>query len=323
MLGVTATPVRTDGRGLDEIFETLVLGPSIRELTAQGFLTPAVVYAPARRLDLSGIRTRAGDYDRHQLADAMDTPTITGDAVDHYRRLCPGVPAVVFCVSIQHAEDVAADFAAAGFRSAAISGKMPVQHIRDTVAGLTDGRVQVLTSCDLISEGFDCPVVEAAILLRPTQSEALYIQQVGRALRPSPGKSRAVILDHSGNCFRHGMPDEEREWSLAGRQRRRGAPVAAVPVRQCPKCFACHKPAPMCPQCGHVYAPEAREVEQRAGELEQISSAKVAKARALKSRIRAARTLDDFHAIARDFGYRKAWASIRFQITQKYRGASW
>lgn len=339
VLGVTATPCRTDGQGLDHIFESLVLGPSIQDLIDDGYLVDARVYAPANLVNLSKVHTRAGDYDRGELANAMDTPSITGDAVEHYRRLCPGAPAVTFCVSIQHAQDVAEDFSRAGFRSRAIHGKQPAAEIRRALEDLSAGRLDVLSSCDLISEGFDCPGIVAAILLRPTQSEALYIQQVGRALRPvypaasplstredrlaaiaaSP-KPRAIILDHSGNCFKHGMPSDPRDWTLEGKKkRRRGDQGPPVPVRQCRSCFACHRPAPSCPFCGFVYPLEVREVETKAGVLAEVDAAALRKARALKGRVRAAKTLEEFHAIAKDYGYRPAWASIKFQIVEQYR----
>ena len=101
------------------------------------------------------------------------------------------------------------------------------------IEDLGAGRLHVLTSCEIISEGVDVPVVSAAILLRPTQCLGLYLQQVGRVLRPAPGKQRAVILDHVGNVYRHGFPDDDREWSLQGRQKRSQAPSDALPIRQC------------------------------------------------------------------------------------------
>jgi DNA repair protein RadD len=308
-LGVTATPARTDGRGLAEIFEAMVLGPSIKDLIAAGHLCRPVVYGSEQRLQLAKVAVRAGDYARGQLASAMDTSQITGDAIAQYSKHCPGVPAVAFCVSVQHAADVAAQFSAAGYRAATIHGGMPLHEIDAAVDGLASGAVQVLTSCDLISEGFDCPVIQAAILLRPTKSEALYIQQIGRALRPSPGKERAVILDHADNWLAHGAPSADREWSLEGQKKRKSA--GGVPVRQCPKCFACHAPAPACPECKHVYVIEAAVPKQVAGELVEIDEALMRKRK--KDEVRRARTLEDLQRIARERNYRPAWASIMYQ----------
>ena len=196
ILGVTATPQRLDGQGLGisagGMFDRLITGPTVAQLTAAGHLSPAVVFAPRQRVDLSGVHTRMGDFAQGELADAMDKPTITGDAVAHYRAHCPGEPAIAFCASVAHAEHVAETFQAAGYRAASIDGGMDsatrAQHIED----LGSGRLQVLTSCEIVSEGTDIPVVAAAILLRPTQSLGLYLQQVGRVLRPAPGKTHCI-----------------------------------------------------------------------------------------------------------------------------------
>jgi DNA repair protein RadD len=332
VLGVTATPMRPDGAGLDAVFERLVLGPSIRQLIDDGYLVEPVVYGPPRRVDLSAVHTRAGDYDQRQLAAAMDTSQITGDAVEHYRQLCPGRPAVAFCVSIQHAEDVARDFCAAGYRFEVVHGKMHVDQIRYAIAGLGNGRLDGLASCDLISEGTDVPAIEVIIGLRPTKSLVINLQQVGRGLRPvyAPGmpletpaqrlaaiaagpKPRAIILDHAGNVFKHGCPDEDREWSLEGRPKRaRGAgELPEVAVKQCTRCLGTHKPAPRCPHCGFEYPIEAAVPDQRAGTLEPIDAAALKRAR--EREVADCSTYDDFKAVGRRRGYAPQWAWRKFQ----------
>jgi len=199
-LGVTATPQRMDGKGLGVehggFFDRMVVGPSVAELTARGYLSPAVVYAPKQQIDLSGVKTRKGDWSLGDLAAAVDRPMLTGDAVAHYQRLCAGEPAIAFCVSVAHAEHVAESFRAAGFQAASVDGALSASEQDRRIADLGRGGLHVLTSCELISEGTDIPVVSAAIMLRPTQSVALALQQMGRALRVYPGKERAVILDH-------------------------------------------------------------------------------------------------------------------------------
>jgi DNA repair protein RadD len=256
ILGVTATPIRSDGTGLSDIFGSLILGPSIKELTDRKFLVPSRVYAPSAKLDLSNVRLQDGDYNTKDLAEIVDNTVITGDAIEYYKKLCPNVPAIVFCVSIKHAEHVAEQFRNAGFKAKSVDGTMEDDERRRIIDGLANGSTEVCTSCDIISEGTDIPCVMAAILLRPTQSLGLFIQQVGRALRPAPGKEYAIILDHVGNCILHGLPDDDREWSLQGevrRKKKRGDEEPAVKVIQCPVCFAAHRPAPMCPSCGHKY----------------------------------------------------------------------
>jgi DNA repair protein RadD len=299
ILGVTATPMRTNGSGLNKIFEHLICGPSVAKLTEQGYLVPSKVYGPARALDLSSIHTRSGDYAQDELAMVMDKPTITGNAVSEYRRLCNGAAAVAFTVSIQHAIDVCAEFNAAGYHAEYISGKMHKSIIRDHIAGLENGRIQVLTSCDLISEGMDVPAVRAAILLRPTKSTTLYMQQVGRVLRPYPGKDHAIILDHAGNYLRHGLPDEERKWTLEGRAKG----THNTSVKTCPMCYAAHKPAPVCPMCGHVYSTAGgRDVTQVDGELTEINP------HYKRQMIANARTYQELRAVARQLGYKPGWA---------------
>ncbi|MGD0107541.1 MAG: DEAD/DEAH box helicase [Rhodopila sp.] len=226
LLGVTATPERLDGKGLGikagGVFDQLVAGPSVAELTKLGFLAPARCFASPPP-DLTGVRTVQGDYARDGLAKVMDVADITGDAVEHYARLAPGKPAIAFCVSIAHAERVATAFREAGWRAQSLSGLTPVRERDAALLGLGTGAVQVVTSCELISEGLDVPSVGAVILLRPTQSLAMYLQQVGRGMRPAPDKAALIVLDHCGNIPRHGLPDDAHAWSLSGRVRRPGS----------------------------------------------------------------------------------------------------
>ena len=177
VVGVTATPSRLDGRGLGSHFSTLVQGPSVAKLVESGYLSQHKVYAPPVLADLGKVKTRAGDYANDQLSKAMDRPTITGDAVNTYRLRADGLPAIAFCCSIAHATSVCAQFNAAGYRARLVTGDMPTDERDDAISGLADGRTQILCSVDVVSEGTDVPAVACAILLRPTMSEALYLQQ--------------------------------------------------------------------------------------------------------------------------------------------------
>ena len=305
-LGFTATPERLDGKGLSDAFDCLIRGPEVAWLIEQGFLTQPKYYAPPNQLNLDGLHVRAGDYARDETAAMMDKPSITGDAVSHYRRICDGAPAVAFCASIAHAEHVAQAFCAAGYRATTLDGTLDRIERRKRVRGLADGSIQILTSCEIISEGFDIPVVSAAILLRPTKSLGMHLQQVGRVLRVAPGKQHAYILDHVGNCLRHGLAEEERDWSLEGRKKRakKGSDEDAPPVRQCPKCYACHVPAPHCPECGHTYEIKQREIEQKEGELVELNLAWMAKQR--KQEQGQARTFEELVEIGIKRGMRRA-----------------
>jgi len=306
LLGVTATPIRQDGRGLGSMFDQLVLGPSTAELIVTGYLTPARIYAPPPVADLTGIHRRAGDYAIDEAADRMDRPTVTGDAITHYQRIGAGQSAIAFCCNVKHATSVCDAFNAAGIGSSTLLGNTTD---RDAlVTRFAAGEIQVLVTVDVVSEGFDCPGAAVAILLRPTQSLGLYLQQIGRVLRPATGKAAAIILDHVGNVHRHGWPDDVRTWTLADRERRAGSTGQPAPsVRTCPKCFAAFKPAPLCPCCGATCAPPPRVIRQQDGDLQEL------KREAVQQRVterKKAHTLQQLIAVgqARGMNNPVAWA---------------
>jgi DNA repair protein RadD len=266
VLGVTATPERLDGWGLDNIFNAMVIGPTTGELIEAGYLSNFVTYAPATLPDLSRLRTRMGDYVVSDLAAVMSKESVVQPAVDDYVRLCPGVPAIAFCVDIEHSQRVAEHFIAAGYKAAHVDGKTPKDKRRSLIHALGTGGLQILCNCGIVSEGLDVPSVVAVILLRPTQSLALYLQQVGRALRPAPGKARALILDHTGNTVSFGLPDMPREWSLKGGGKweyewERGSRISA---RRCTACGALNPiSASTCSECGaELHKLKPVEVEQ-------------------------------------------------------------
>ena len=311
VVGVTATPSRLDGRGLGSHFSTLISGPSVEQLTKLGFLSPHRVFAPPVIADLSNVKTRAGDYANDQLSQAMDRPTITGDAIGHYRRLADGLPAIAFCCSIAHATSVCEAFNAAGYRAKLVTGKMKMEERDEAISGLADGRTQILCSVDVVSEGTDVPAVSAAILLRPTQSEALYLQQVGRILRPQPGKI-AIVLDHVGSTLKHGFVDDVRDWNLNSKPRRKKNDEPAPSVRQCPMCFAAFKPQPVCPMCGHEFPVKPkRQLTQREGELKEMrrqDALERIEKKEKRKEIGRARTLPELLALAKKKGYKPGWA---------------
>lgn len=318
-VGLTATPERLDGRGLGDYFAKMVKGPSVQWLIENGFLSPYRLYAPSG-ISVAGVATRMGDFVKSELAAVVDKPTITGDAIREYRKRADGKRAVVFCTSIQHSQHVVAQFQAAGIPAAHVDGETDVESRDAAIRRFERGDIKVLSNVELFGEGFDLPAIEAAILLRPTQSLGLYLQQVGRALRPAPGKDHAVILDHAGNCERHGLPDEDREWSLEGRVARRSGDSAGGFVRTCPRCFAAQLPGgAACKFCGHVFEVSPREVKQVEGDLQEIDTAAIRSQRA-KEQGRA-QTLEELTAIGIHRGYKHArrWAHHVFQSRQAKR----
>jgi DNA repair protein RadD len=308
VVGLSATPERLDGKGLDDIFDDIVVGPSTRWLIENGFLCDYRAFAPTTP-DLSGVHTSMGDYAKGEASAAMDKPKITGDAIKHYQRLARGKSAVAFCVSVEHSQHVAASFREAGIVAWHVDGTTPAGERAEAIRAFRNGEIRVLSNVDLLGEGFDLPSLDVSILLRPTKSLALYLQQVGRALRIAPGKKRALILDHAGNIARHGLPDDEREWSLAGRDKRKKKAGAAIDARQCPVCFALHRPAPKCPECGHEYGTAPRTIEEVEGELLEID---VAEQRRQTAREQAmARTIEELVELGKRRNYKNpaAWAA--------------
>jgi superfamily II DNA or RNA helicase len=314
-IGVTATPERLDGKGLGAMFDRMVMGPSVQWLIDNGFLAQPVYYAPREVVDLSQVHTVAGDFDRSEAEEIVDTPRITGDAVTHYVRFCNRQRAVAFCISVAHAQHVADTFNSCGIPSASIDGTLDPEVRKQRVEDLTAGKILVLTSCELISEGFDLPAVNAAILLRPTHSLSMHLQQVGRALRPYPGKTNAIILDHVGNCLRHGLAEQERDWDLSGREKRLKK-SSIVETKQCSKCFAIFA-GTVCPQCGSQREIAVREIEEVDGELQRLSIEDISKKREERREEAKCKTLDDFRALAKLRGYKLGWAFFRWQARQR------
>jgi superfamily II DNA or RNA helicase len=250
-----------------------------------------------------------GDFSVGELAAAICRRQVITGAVDEYARRCPGAAAIAFCVDIEHSRRVAAAFAARGFRAAHVDGDTPANERRALIAALATTQVQVLCNCGLISEGLDIPNVTAAILLRPTKSLALYLQQIGRALRPVVGKDRALILDHAGNSYRFGLADAPRHWSLAGRPKGEGAGEA--PVRRCPACGSI-VPAGCfsCPECGS----ELRSREHVEADAVPLVEAERLRGMNYGAALRWAGTSEErLRQIARARGYKRGWVWHRLQ----------
>ena len=297
LLGVTATPIRGDGRGLGEHYQSMVQGPTAQQLTDDGYLAGAKVLAPPG-FDSAGLRKRMGDFDTKQAEQRVGT--IMGDCLGHYRKHLSGQTAIAFCCSVAHAEAVAALFQSAGIAAASIDGSMDTATRRELLQRLAVGDLKVLTSCALIGEGVDVPSVGGCILLRPTTSVGLHLQMIGRCLRPQPGKT-AVVLDHVGNTLRLGHHLEERDWTLDGLKKRDRD--AAPSVKVCPQCFATSpSTAQVCRDCGHVFAPpERRELRQVEGELQEIAVTN-------RRQQGKATDLEALRELAQQRGYKRGWA---------------
>jgi superfamily II DNA or RNA helicase len=254
----------------------MVLGPRVQDLMDRGFLSRVQYYSP-KTVTTEGMHTRMGDYVAAEIDQAVNNRGVTGHAVDWYRKACDGAPAIAFCASIAHAENVAEGFRAAGYRWQALHSKASYAENQAAIQKLGNGELHGVSSCDIISEGFDVPVVTAAILLRPTQSLGLHLQQIGRVLRPAPGKDRAIVIDHVGNVaqcradvwtLNHGRAEDDRHWSLRGATKKE----KTERVARCEQCLAIIPPSvTVCPECGHEKkAPERKPLAQVEGDLEEL-----------------------------------------------------
>lgn len=278
LLGVTATPQRMDGKGLGthcgSFFDTLITGPSVKWLIDNNYLCQPLVYAPPTDFNIDGIKTIAGDYDKKEVNNRIDKPKITGCAIDHYNRLCPDAPALVFCSSLKHAAHVLEQARENCISAEILDGKLSIPVREARIKALATGMIKWLITVDVVNEGTDIPIVSTAILLRPTKSLGLYLQQVGRVLRPYESKQNAIILDHVGNCHRHGLPDMTRVWSLDGYKpkRKRKNQEPELQIKQCKICYAVFSATlNKCPQCGHEIEANGREYEQVAGTLKLVN----------------------------------------------------
>lgn len=264
-VGVTATPVRLDGSGLSDVNDDLVIGVSAKWLIENHCLAPYDYYAPSVA-DLSTVKVRRGEFDAKSAEKIMLESKVYGDVIGYYRKFADGMQAVCYCTTVKHSQAMAAQFRAAGIDAAHIDGQMKKAERTKIVEEFRRGAIDILCNVDLISEGFDVPDCSCVIMLRPTQSLTLFIQQAMRCMRYRRGK-RAVILDHVGNYARHGMPDDDREWTLEGKPKRKGMKQEAMPEERyitCTNCFAVIAgDVQNCPYCGaEIERRERKAIEQ-------------------------------------------------------------
>jgi superfamily II DNA or RNA helicase len=220
VLGVTATPIRLDGKGFRGIFDELICGVTVSELIESGSLSNYQYFASERSMSVEGVGKRQGDFKTEDVARANPVAGLAGDIVKSYRDYLDGKQAVIFCINVEHSIAIAAHFKAAGIIAHHLDGKSDSRERSDVMTQFRDRQIQVLTNCALFDEGLDIPSLDGVILARPTQSLSRFLQMVGRALRPCAGKDRAIVIDLAGNYERLGMPDDLRVWTLDGLEKK-------------------------------------------------------------------------------------------------------
>jgi superfamily II DNA or RNA helicase len=298
-IGLSASPERLDGKGLRKYFSEIVHGPSVEWLINSGFLAKFKYLAP-HRPDLTGVHKRGGDYASEDVQEIMSK--VTGDVVQHYTAHAKGKRAIMFCVNIKHSIQMVDAFKAAGLPAEHVDGGVSSADRDAAISRFRNGETLVLSNVDLFGEGFDVPAAEAVILCRPTQSLALHTQQVGRSLRPHQDKEQAVILDHAGNAYRHGLPDTPHSWNLDGKQERlRRDKEYEENVTVCKICFSAMEPGrSICPYCKSPLEKKDRTPKMSPGELRELKKIEIAKQSMERKQ---ARTREDLVRLGMERGY--------------------
>jgi DNA repair protein RadD len=316
IIGLTATPVRGDGRGLGNIFDQIIEAPQVAELIVGGYLVKSRVYAPVDP-DLKGVRTQSGDYVISQLSARMNTDQLVGDVVSDWLKHGERRKTVAFATDVAHSVHIRNEFINAGARAEHIDGSTPKDERDAILARLKSGETELVTNCMVLTEGWDMPEVGCCILARPTKQIGLYRQMIGRVLRPAEGKPDAIILDHSGAVYCHGLPEDHVEWTLDV-DRRAENPTQAKrdrgeepKLRECPQCQAVMSKPP-CHNCG--WMPALRRGQDRDfadGELGLVIGGK-AQAPQYSEGDRSI-FFRQLRSVQQTRGYKKGWAAHKFK----------
>ncbi|HAB8435416.1 TPA_asm: DUF2075 domain-containing protein [Listeria monocytogenes] len=271
VIGFTATPVRINGGGLGDINDMLIEKVNVKWLIENQFLAPYKYFAPeivqTETLDIK----RTGEFDMTGLDDQFNKRMIWGDVIKHYQKLADGQQAILYASSLYQSQKMAASFEQVGITAAHIDGKTPKAERDHIIQQFRNGEIKVLCNLDLIGEGFDVPDCSTVIMLRPTQSLSLYIQQSMRGMRYRPEKT-SIIIDHVGNVSRFGLPDMERTWTLEPKKGS-NSKKAEAPVKICPDCFMTVLSSnKQCEHCGHEFKVEVKPIQvDEAAELQEIT----------------------------------------------------
>lgn len=298
VVGLTATPCRADGRGLGDTYQHLVVAAPPSRLVADGHLAAPRVFAVRAPVDLDSITVRAGDYSLDELERAVDRPEVTCEIVRAWRERASDRTTVVFATGVEHSRSITRAFNDAGIRAEHLDGETPNDVRAAILARLASGETQLVSNVGVLTEGWDLPRCKCVVLARPTKSLALYLQMAGRGLRPW-NNAPPIMLDLGGSTLDHGLPLDDREWSLTQTRERKRQEKRA---RQCPQCDAIvAQNARQCPHCGFVFprTPRVQTVLNKRVELFELDERRVRYAELLREASRR--------------GYARGWAAHRFR----------
>jgi len=312
IVGFTATPSRLDGKPLN-LFQQLIIGVSANDLINRGYVAPYDLFAPKLDIDLSGVSQSGNDFNQEQLAEVMNDRKIYGDIVSNYLKYAGNRKAIAYCVSVKHAIAMRDLFNSNNIPAVEIDANSSVSDREKALKDFSSGKYKILCNCNLISEGITLPEADCCLLLRPTQSLTLYIQQSNRCLTPRENK-KAVIIDYVGNCFTHGMPTDNHEWSLTSDVKTPNkSRQPDVLVRICSNCYRAY-PASLgriCPYCQKDNGKTKKEIEEeKKAELERIEEIKKID---MKKEVNHAVTYEQLLKIEKERGYKHGWAYMRYK----------
>lgn len=299
-LGFTASPWRMSGQGFTDVYESMVEGPQVEWLIENNFLAPYKYYS-VNLIDEDKLKkSSTGDYTKNSIDDAIGG-TIYGDVIENYRKLADGKQAIVYCHSVDFSKEVAQAFQSQGIAAAHADAKTSKLERENIMSDFRSGALKVLCNVDLISEGFNVPDCEVVILLRPTESLVLHIQQSMRSMRYKPGK-RAIIIDHVANYLKHGLPDTPRKWTLEERERKgnKKTDSDAIPIKQCPQCMSVMLSSISICECGHEF------IAERNMEVEEAELVEITKDFTLQANYIVTKSVDELSTMEELKAYRKA-----------------
>lgn len=316
LLGFTATPIRLNGVGLGKIYNHLIEGPKVKWLIKNDFLSPYRLFS-VKLATTDDLHIRLGEYKSNEVKELMEDSKIYGDTIEHYKKLADGKKTIIYCATIDSSIETVKRFNENGISAIHLDSKKNKIERNKAVKDFKENKIQVLSNVDLFGEGFDVPDCECVILLRPTKSLSLYIQQSMRCMRYKEGK-QAIIIDHVGNCFTHGLPDDDFEWSLEGKKKEQKSKQI---LKECPSCFMVFpKELKACPFCGYKVVKtivQNKLEEDKSAILEEITSKDILKRKKhdYYLKIKTLKELINFWEIKK---YKKGWLIYKIEERKNF-----
>lgn len=332
-IGLTATPIRLDGKPLGEFYDVMVQGPSTRWLMDEGYLVNYKYVAPSN-FDKSQLKfTKKGEVTKASLEKAGFSKKIIGDNVKEYLQHAKGRRNIVFARNVEESLDIVRRYNEAGIRAVHLDGNTPTGVRRKALEDFRNGEIDVISNVDLFGEGVDVPVLEAISIVKVTASLSNFMQMCGRPLRPiyaegydletkegrlsaiaASSKPYAIILDHGDNFLQHQLPDTIRHWTLdSDSPIKNGSPKDddGLILKKCKRCFAPHLPALICPHCDYEYKADGKEIKIVAGELYLQNSDDFRNA--MKAQVRVVETFKELVNIEKELEHKVGWAEHQWK----------